>query len=506
MRRIVATVAVFVLLVSAGCSGITGDEPEQEFSATPVDVPTDEPTPTPEPIVPGIGAEGVFDADWVVQSHEAALAGQSVTLHVEENHRLPGERSAHVASSWAFVGADRERFHLVQQIGVAAERNRTLVEYASNGSSTYELSEQANFTIRNVGEGTPPQVQKATYGELLRILFSSVEMDAPQQTWEDGEVLYQVRGRTLADEQAFEEWAGAENVTSVYVNAKITEDGFVRALQLRYVVAHPDGKIVFNKQLTYSDVGGTEVTLPPWWGQDLWLIGENSGGEAALGKRSVAALENKSITVRWSKDVLDNASDYRSRLSSVHLYGTLGANRDRYRTRVYINNSTEQVDFEAFSNGTVRIERRVTRDTENVTVASDEAGNPIDPAAARRVRQLSVAEAETLLSAIEFEDVIVDTNAEPGEGPGPRYIFVGRAVGDEQAMREWTGYDNVSNVSASVSIAASGAIRGYRLEYTIHRNGQSDGVSETYYVHGVDEVQVDAPYWANQTTEPDSAA
>ncbi|WP_336360620.1 hypothetical protein [Haladaptatus sp. ZSTT2] len=55
MRRLGATLAVALLLVTAGCSGFLGDDSKQGFTATPVDVPTDEPTPTPTEIVPGVG-------------------------------------------------------------------------------------------------------------------------------------------------------------------------------------------------------------------------------------------------------------------------------------------------------------------------------------------------------------------------------------------------------------------------------------------------------------------
>ncbi|WP_332897739.1 hypothetical protein [Haladaptatus sp. CMSO5] len=500
MRRLGATLAVVLLLVTAGCSGFLGDDSTQGFTATPVDVPTDEPTPTPTEIVPGIGEEGVFDAERVVAAHEAALNEQSITVRIETSEQRPsgqtGERDTHERSAWVYIGADRDRFHVIKQYrSTVNPYNSEFVEWASDGGNVHKLSSQDGYKTRELETTMPVEVANVEQTNSLRVPLSSVEISRPSPVRSGSGAGYQIRGVTFKDKAAFEEWAGVENVSDVFFKANVDDDGFVRSYQLRYVVSKPEGKHVFNRRVEYGNVGNTTVSQPLWWDENQWLVGANGGGESTIATANAAARANQSLYISRHREVRENKTDYQSRHTTERFTGQLGVDAGHYRTTVYVNNSTEQTEYEAWANGTVRVERHRDGQANAVELVTDESGNPVDPARTRRVNPLSEAETETLLTSIAFDNVSVHGGGAPSGDNRIVYVLQGNSVADRDAFAAMTGDRNVSNLTAGIGVSRSGAILGYSLEYSIQRAGETYYVRQYYSVGQVGNTTVERPSW-----------
>lgn len=154
--RTLTPVALVVLVVLAGCSGlpVIGTE-SGRVTVTPAEVPTDEEKGT---IAPGITETGVVDAQALVDAHQRELANESVTMNY--SIRTVAENGTEISRTNSTIryGANRTVTHThstktdVDRTG-ATERQSwsnetdTYVRMKKNGTISYDHTSAMNQTV-----------------------------------------------------------------------------------------------------------------------------------------------------------------------------------------------------------------------------------------------------------------------------------------------------------------------------------------------------------------------
>jgi hypothetical protein len=111
MSREASNVAVLLLVVVAGCSGLTGIDDGPEVTVTPADVPTNEATRISIEEVPFVQANGSFsDPEALATKHRDTLHGRSFTVVTTQTILFPAsnqsgrwELTVSIAPSGAFA-------------------------------------------------------------------------------------------------------------------------------------------------------------------------------------------------------------------------------------------------------------------------------------------------------------------------------------------------------------------------------------------------------------------
>jgi hypothetical protein len=249
---------------------------------TPGQVPADVERP------PGIGPEGVADADRLTDAHVGALTGRSLTVETRHVQRFAdgGERAA---SSWLVrIGPDRKRYNATyRQSGAASSllgaREGGVTRYA-NGS----VVAQRRFGAVTDAEGSTRSESEAPD----RVRLNRLANGAPAPP---GAVAH---GRPVADRrlEALFETAWRANVTAVGEDrfrvvatrppaayrspagriveldrwrlvATVTVDGLVRSVHLEYGgrLARGERRVTGQWTLRYDGVGSTTPRQPDWF-------------------------------------------------------------------------------------------------------------------------------------------------------------------------------------------------------------------------------------------------
>ncbi|MFC7234785.1 hypothetical protein [Halosegnis marinus] len=255
---------VAVLLVLAGCNAPAG-EPTVGESVTAAPVPEVPTTATPAGrFAPGVRDDGV-DGTRLADAHERALANASYTV----NQTLV-RRYANGSLRWRYVtvgrfGATPGRFATVldrtdREDG--ALRTRTVRRYG-DGERAYQSVTEGNTTTAGLlrwPEGDPRDPgdvypDRLTNARAIERVFTLVE------TRRTGTVV--VNGTRYARIESVAN-ASVPPLWNVTVTALVSPEGLVREYRVAYDVTRDDGSVRSVVALSYTRVGETRVTPPPW--------------------------------------------------------------------------------------------------------------------------------------------------------------------------------------------------------------------------------------------------
>lgn len=274
--------ALALLVVLAGCAGVTSQNPGATTDAT-----TGETTANPaEPdLPPGLSESGVEDPGALADAHQNRLTGQSLTLEsvrveryangslkartertirAEANRSVYSVRTNASGPDPAFLGGSEGRLELWAN-GTHVFRALTV-----NGSTSYGIvhnpeSEPADPRERLVGD-------LSLAGELL-VVFTAFDGERVER---EPNATAPVRYRITAGELAHADMLGpsgaeARNATLSAV-VEYGGPGFEGETQVRnYTVAYTttiDGETVrVTERVRFSNVGRTSVERPPWYGE-----------------------------------------------------------------------------------------------------------------------------------------------------------------------------------------------------------------------------------------------
>ncbi|QLG27819.1 hypothetical protein HUG10_09755 [Halorarum halophilum] len=258
---------VAVVLLLAGCSGLSGGDDAGGRTVNPnlqgTVSPTASPTPTPE-YPSGVTAEGVDP--WILaNAHHRTLASDGATVRsnrtivgpdgvtlatVESRYERSGSR---VASGFTVGGAAPER------VGVPG------FDYAlwSDGNETATMrtrpdgeAEYSHFT------GSPPSslVVPGTGRDAVYRVLADVNVTVAGPEVVDGETRFPLRAESDRVERV-----GAPTRSNYSLVASVTEDGVVRSYRVRYEEEREGvGVVSIREEFRVSDLGNTTVPPPQW--------------------------------------------------------------------------------------------------------------------------------------------------------------------------------------------------------------------------------------------------
>jgi len=256
-------VAVLVLVVLAGCSGITGPSGETA-TVTPAPVQTPAP-PTPESNIlpPGVNGDGVVDVARLVRAHQTVLTNQSYTWNARKH--TSGRRGnptgtdieyvAHVANESTY------RYWTNHRIVWRNGRPRYLGNYSEFATSSARYVYFEDTENNTQYDRTSPAPARVRVG---RMTLSAIERYLPATnstvavTRVDGQPYYEIHGTGIDTPVA------PGGVTNYTVEALVRPDGLVYSISVRYRIAAADRSRRVEYEYAYSQIGTTTVDRPAW--------------------------------------------------------------------------------------------------------------------------------------------------------------------------------------------------------------------------------------------------
>lgn len=301
-----------VVLVLAGCSGLTGTESgtggevgEDEasggigdgaaVSVTPAPVPTVEnTTASSRELAPGLSATGVLNPDALLAAHRRVLDADPYTVRAVV--RVTNANGTVYSRSAATTRATErgERYYYIGKFVPPKRSDETLVRYESwsdgreiltaatrrengtagenvtdrNTSADGNVTTDGNTTYRrvpaeyerNAGIYGPPR-----YGERVRAQVSAVETAVRDRTDTVGPTYYTVSITGVRDPSVLES-DRLSNARNVSGRLLVSPEGFVREHRVTFTATTPTGTVVrVVESIRYSSVGWTIVPRPPWY-------------------------------------------------------------------------------------------------------------------------------------------------------------------------------------------------------------------------------------------------
>lgn len=254
-RAPVGTLLAVLLVATAGCSTPLPADPGPEPGAgtetvTPVPVPGDEEaTAAGDGLAPGLGPDGVTDAERLVDAHEAAVANASYTVRISSVRRA-SNGSTRVRYERVLRLAAPDRFHHV--VRVETDDGDRRLERWRDGETAYEaVMEDGSVTYRSLEAPRPPTL--VSRSALLR-LFSGLPSEVTTTHTSEGTAVHRVAG-------------GPRDVLPLsnlsYV-ALVTDRGLVRFYEVSYVAEGRDRREHVTVEVSVTGVGETTVAPPPW--------------------------------------------------------------------------------------------------------------------------------------------------------------------------------------------------------------------------------------------------
>ncbi|WP_254837628.1 DUF7537 family lipoprotein [Natronomonas marina] len=268
-RRVVATVAVVVVLSLAGCSALPAFDQDQTPAATPSPTATTTPSATPTPTATptpqdpanvdypdGYGPDGIEDPDAAARTHVDALVG---------------------ADSYRFrfdvgVGSGNGTEDAFVYLLSVDQANETALEIRDDGDATrYQYYENDRLYLRLVVDGdeqynatdTEFVPEQFTGSQYLGPLFEHVEYGTPETVDTDNGTLHRYRSENVTDPDAILPGNATEaEIASFTVQLVVHEDGYVRGA--RYIVVTENGSELAAVALV-EDVNAETVTRPEWY-------------------------------------------------------------------------------------------------------------------------------------------------------------------------------------------------------------------------------------------------
>lgn len=249
----VGALLVVALVATAGCNAPLADEPDPGETPTVTPLPVGEraagATGSTDELAPGLGPEGVVDAERLLGAHAAVLANDSYTIRLS-SRRVATDGSASTRHDRVVRVAGPERFHYA--LTTATDDGDRRVERWRDGEQAYEATtENGSTTYRSLEAPAPPVL--LTRADLLR-LFLFVPADVVDSRERNGTTVHTVAGGP----------DDLQPLSDVTYEAAITERGLVRSYEVRYDLSGRNPATTVTVTATVSDVGETTVERPSW--------------------------------------------------------------------------------------------------------------------------------------------------------------------------------------------------------------------------------------------------
>ncbi len=281
MRRVIPAVLVAVLLTTAGCSGLTGDEPTEDVSATPMDVPEDPTYP------PGVTENGVESVSTLLHAHKEALAKQSVTFHQETTatricsrvSASDGEAFSCENSSSMYDGfihgqylENRSHFLTHTRSESATIYDDYTVRSYADGERVYvnqTRSDNSTYRIAYGPDGEPTDPRKMMFVNLdkegvLTNYLHTMNVVSVERIQDSPTELYRITARDFEKEDQFTNDRGYEAVSDGSLSLVVAETGAIQSYNVSYTFTDEKGRVRFEQTVTYSDWGNTTIEEPDW--------------------------------------------------------------------------------------------------------------------------------------------------------------------------------------------------------------------------------------------------
>jgi len=280
--RPVGTLAVLLLVVTAGCNGLAGTETDTPTTRDPYGVPETTSAATTErapSLLPGVTERGVRDPRTLARAHGREVRASSFVLTSNRTIRYSNGTLYSMLSLRVAVDETRTYLATVSTDGPGAPvflgAPPASAEFWSNGTlyaraygvgneTTYNTFEPPNAfvaTWRYWVSTVPYGGQDGTATDYLAALFSSVRTRVADRRTENGTTVYRLVGTGPASEQFVDD---VRNPRSVNLSATVDERGIVRRLELTYA-GDVDGTTVrVTRRLRYGRIGNTTVDRPSW--------------------------------------------------------------------------------------------------------------------------------------------------------------------------------------------------------------------------------------------------
>ncbi|RLM96709.1 hypothetical protein [Haloarcula sp. Atlit-7R] len=274
MRRGVAIAAVCLCLLSAGCTGLLGDDAAARETVTPAPVPTADAPTGPVQRAPGVVGDRVVNATALGRAHVSQLSNTSYRVH-HTRTVMNGSGLHKRVRTRASISAGYESYTATRTIsgqGVTARAvhstwrdGRALRRTTVNGSTS------AKVVADSRGIGGPPRSPRAalfiepTFNARLMALFSATNSTAIRPGDEVikqlyGVSLYRVKGTGTTDDSAIAT-RPVDRVSNVSLSATVTPNGIVRSYALQYTAVNGTATHRVTEILRYSDLGTTDVVF-----------------------------------------------------------------------------------------------------------------------------------------------------------------------------------------------------------------------------------------------------
>lgn len=251
-RTQLLTVLTVVLVLLAGCSSITGDDPAQ----------TPKPTLDTVTYPAGVNETGIINSSKLIRAHSEALANESVTFELSTNSSQSGST------------ANTQR-HLELNMEDDPDADRTRVVLNNSGATVaMYATDERTYVKQKIGTNTAYKVSNSTdssryslanrdWASMLQGTFSYASFEPHDVVVRNGTTLIKLKLTGIDPSSELNQ-----------ENASVTTDGTVLVDQ-QGVIHHSEIEIVVeneerNSTISYRstadlrNVGSTNVEEPAW--------------------------------------------------------------------------------------------------------------------------------------------------------------------------------------------------------------------------------------------------
>ncbi|PSP97647.1 hypothetical protein BRC89_10935 [Halobacteriales archaeon QS_4_70_19] len=273
------SLALALLLLTAGCGGFAPGAGDGGTGLTPAPVPT-----AGEAYPPGIGASGVVDPQTLARAHERTLENASYRLHSNRSTYFTNGSVRSRIDLTLHLSRDRHHRAVVRTAGphgpVILGRPPASAVYWSNRSlyasrlirgdrTLYSVTSDASAPVAtwSYWAGTAAFGGESSYAAARYAgFFRDIPTTVAGSRTRNGTTYYRLRGRGT-EATAF----AADPVDAVgpagpgpMLRATVSEDGLVRSLHLRYRAFDDGAEYTVDWRVRYRQVRNVTVTEPAW--------------------------------------------------------------------------------------------------------------------------------------------------------------------------------------------------------------------------------------------------
>jgi predicted small secreted protein len=300
-RRTLPSLLLVCVLVLAGCSGLSGQGADGDagiegdgtgagVSVTPAPVPTVGRTePSSSGLPPGFTSQGVTDVDALFAAHRSALDNTTYSVRAVVNATHPNGTNYYRSAARARVTERDDGYYYSSRFDHPNRSTNTLVRYESwsgggtiltaltrreratsggNATADGEAAASRNTTyraIRSEYETNTGLYGLPRYGERIAAQLGAAESSLRDRTDTAGPAYYALSLGSVRDLQGLAD-GRFRDPQAASGRILVSPQGFVREYRLRYTATTPKGHTVrVTESITYSAVGRTTVTRPPWY-------------------------------------------------------------------------------------------------------------------------------------------------------------------------------------------------------------------------------------------------